>query len=101
MKIDIHKKYNYSDERPARLLCTDGANEERPVVTMDSAGYTWTHDASGKCDINPSRSLIEVVPKWRGELWVKGKDLASTCFHEKRWMEEKGWRLITAEEVRP
>jgi len=97
--ITMDKQYRYRNGEPARVLCVDRPNDWS-VVSMSDTGVLHLHQNDGYsrrmktahfCD------LIEVVPLWRGELWIHDSNVASI---NKMPQGEGAWRKINAVEVR-
>jgi len=102
--ITMDKQYRYRNGNPARVLCVDGPKENFPVISVTGNGAMFSHTADGHfLNINADeQDLIEVIPKWRGEIWIssdgRAMDLPDSL-HE--LAQGSGWRKITAEEVEP
>lgn len=88
--IDMNKKYVYSDDnRPARILCIDGPNQEAPVIAIDRWGAITHHDKDGLGAISKFSSLIEV--KEKKVIWLNIYDAGvSDCWITKVYADRNG-----------
>ena len=96
--IAMDKEYRYRDGGKAKILSVT-AFAPYSVVSQNESGNILRHTASGNFYHDRSESdkdMIEVVPLWRGELWVHA-DGRSTSGSMANY---SGWRRIEAVEVR-
>ncbi len=100
--ISMDKQYRYHGNvkhQLRRVLCVD-RNGNLPVLTESECGDVFYHAFDGACDV-PGHDLIEVVPLWRGELWVKDNGQVIRVAPSNQYgPASEGWRRIDAVEVR-
>lgn len=105
--IQLDKQYKTRDGREVRIHAIDGPDSNEPVVASILNGnkwcpYTWTIDG-GNFHHRPSGAdLIEVVPLWEGEVWVRANELRPHGY----WCDDKaataaGWRKIKVKQEEP
>ena len=97
--IAMDKQYRYRNGEPARVLCVDRPNDWT-VVSMGDTGSLHLHQNDGRSSMMKTehvRDLIEVVPLWRGAVWVRESDLMAGTQDMTGY---PGWRKIEVVEVR-
>jgi hypothetical protein len=96
--ITMDKQYRYRGGGAAKILSVT-ASAPYSVVSQDESGDVIRHAATGGYYAESKESgddLIEVVPLWRGELWVH--DYGDVSFTERP--SKEGWRKVNVIEVR-
>lgn len=65
----MNKKYNYSNGKPARILCTDGYVKKYPVISMTIGGSIYSHNKTGDVaySVSDAFNLVEAWAPAEGE----------------------------------
>lgn len=105
--IQLDRQYKTRDGREVKIHAIDRPNRLFPVFCSVKEGDDWRFECrtiNGTCEMGLEfdSDLIEVVPIWEGEIWVKEGDVRRGNYyasHEEQIANNCGWRKIKVKQV--